>query len=179
VLKVRPLFSAQWPPTPKVVTKQLNDDTQVDSFKLLMIIKAIDLTWVYDGETKKLEITVQNNESEINEILSILDIETEPLEVNKPKASVKDTIQRCQDNFPGVFIHISEHRDDFYRLKIFGEDYERIVRAKRWLSLTISGESAYQRRYRGSFKKGNKRAQRALGRSPEEKVKGHSGANNR
>jgi len=25
----------------------------------------------------------------------------------------------------------------------------------------------------------NKRAQRALGRSPEEKVKGHSGANNR
>jgi len=26
---------------------------------------------------------------------------------------------------------------------------------------------------------GNKRAQRALGRSPEEKVKGHSGANNR
>jgi len=27
--------------------------------------------------------------------------------------------------------------------------------------------------------KNNKRAQRALGRSPEEKVKGHSGANNR
>jgi len=27
--------------------------------------------------------------------------------------------------------------------------------------------------------KKNKRAQRALGRSPEEKVKGHSGANNR
>jgi len=27
--------------------------------------------------------------------------------------------------------------------------------------------------------KQNKRAQRALGRSPEEKVKGHSGANNR
>ena len=27
--------------------------------------------------------------------------------------------------------------------------------------------------------KTNKRAQRALGRSPEEKVKGHSGANNR
>ena len=27
--------------------------------------------------------------------------------------------------------------------------------------------------------KENKRAQRALGRSPEEKVKGHSGANNR
>jgi len=26
---------------------------------------------------------------------------------------------------------------------------------------------------------GNKRAQRALGRSPEKKVKGHSGANNR
>jgi len=34
---------------------------------------------------------------------------------------------------------------------------------------------------RKSFKqtKTNKRAQRALGRSPEEKVKGHSGANNR
>jgi len=28
-------------------------------------------------------------------------------------------------------------------------------------------------------KKINKRAQRAMGRSPEEKVKGHSGANNR
>ena len=27
--------------------------------------------------------------------------------------------------------------------------------------------------------KGNKRAQRALGRSPEDKVKGHSGSNNR
>jgi len=30
-----------------------------------------------------------------------------------------------------------------------------------------------------SFQFGNKRAQRALGRSPEEKVKGHSVANNR
>jgi len=30
-----------------------------------------------------------------------------------------------------------------------------------------------------SAKTKNKRAQRALGRSPEEKVKGHSGANNR
>jgi len=29
------------------------------------------------------------------------------------------------------------------------------------------------------LKNENKRAQRALGRSPEEKVKGHSGANNR
>ena len=29
------------------------------------------------------------------------------------------------------------------------------------------------------YKKYNKRAQRALGHSPEEKVKGHSGANNR
>ena len=30
-----------------------------------------------------------------------------------------------------------------------------------------------------SIKMTNKRAQRALGRSPEEKVKGHSGSNNR
>ena len=30
-----------------------------------------------------------------------------------------------------------------------------------------------------SISKGDKRAQRALGRSPEEKVKGHSGFNNR
>ena len=30
--------------------------------------------------------------------------------------------------------------------------------------------------FRTKYKKNNKRAQRALGRSPEEKVKGHSGA---
>ena len=30
-----------------------------------------------------------------------------------------------------------------------------------------------------TYSKSNKRAQRALGRSPEEKVNGHSGANNR
>jgi len=43
--------------------------------------------------------------------------------------------------------------------------------------LTVIKKKTYTLRVK--HKKVNKRAQRALGRSPEEKVKGHSGANNR
>ena len=37
----------------------------------------------------------------------------------------------------------------------------------------------FEQKSKNTITKPNKRAQRALGRSPEEKVKGHSGANNR
>ena len=43
----------------------------------------------------------------------------------------------------------------------------------------MTNNAFLDKKYNYINNKTNKRAQRALGRSPEEKVKGHSGANNR
>jgi len=47
------------------------------------------------------------------------------------------------------------------------------------LSTIHEKDLLYKRLLWPKYSPSNKRAQRALGRSPEEKVKGHSGANNR
>jgi len=50
----------------------------------------------------------------------------------------------------------------------------------KWLTNYVTGAKNVRSTWRAkTIEKLNKRAQRALGRSPEEKVKGHSGSNNR
>ena len=72
--------------------------------------------------------------------MDIITITPQSLTIEQPVEEVKRKVEECQENFPTVFIIVTQETGNSTHLEIFGEDFDDIIKARK----SFQPRQAYQ-----------------------------------
>ena len=105
---------------------------QIEFFKHLLKKRGLHFIWCYDEARQELDVDISiPEENEFKKLLDIITITPQSLSIEQSTEEVRRKVEECQENFPTVFIIVTQETGNSTHLEIFGEDFDDIIKARK------------------------------------------------